>query len=308
MIEAESQAPPVVLTTEKPVGAGPSFWPLLVILASLLLINLTGLRYYLLPITGRVRDPLHAWLKPSGYVGQSAGILALILFILMWLYPLRKRWSGMVKLGRLPRWLDWHILAGLTLPIIGGMHAGWRFQGLIGIGYLSMLLVSLSGIVGRYLYVRIPKSRQGLELSIVEINSRREAAVDRLVRLTGLQRCDIEALVGGGESTRQTQGLTASILALIHGDLTRHRTSRQLRKRLSGARPDRRSLPATEIREIMHLARHDLGLAQRACLLEATQRVFRFWHTAHLPFAISAFVAVTIHVAVVVFLGVTWLW
>jgi hypothetical protein len=42
-------------------------------------------------------------------------------------------------------------------------------------------------------------------------------------------------------------------------------------------------------------------------MLQATQRVFRFWHVAHLPFAVTAFVAVTIHVVVVVTLGVTWI-
>ena len=46
--------------------------PLLTILGVLAAINLAGLTYYASPIADRVRSPLHAWLKPSGYIGQSA--------------------------------------------------------------------------------------------------------------------------------------------------------------------------------------------------------------------------------------------
>jgi hypothetical protein len=41
-------------------------------------------------------------------------------------------------------------------------------------------------------------------------------------------------------------------------------------------------------------------------MLDATHKVFRWWHVAHRPFAITALVAVVIHVAVVVWLGATW--
>jgi hypothetical protein len=40
--------------------------------------------------------------------------------------------------------------------------------------------------------------------------------------------------------------------------------------------------------------------------LNATQSIFRHWHAAHLPVAITAVVAVTIHVVVVIAMGATW--
>jgi hypothetical protein len=43
-------------------------------------------------------------------------------------------------------------------------------------------------------------------------------------------------------------------------------------------------------------------------MLGATQNILRFWHVAHRPLAITALVAVLIHVAVVVSLGATWFW
>ena len=49
-------------------------------------------------------------------------------------------------------------------------------------------------------------------------------------------------------------------------------------------------------------------LTQQVRMLGVTHRLFRYWHVAHRPFAITALIAVVIHVAVVVALGATWFW
>jgi hypothetical protein len=41
-------------------------------------------------------------------------------------------------------------------------------------------------------------------------------------------------------------------------------------------------------------------------MLDATHRLFRYWHVAHRPMAISALVAVVLHVGTAISLGVTW--
>jgi hypothetical protein len=43
-------------------------------------------------------------------------------------------------------------------------------------------------------------------------------------------------------------------------------------------------------------------------MLQASQRIFRFWHVVHRPFAIAALVAVVVHVGVAVAMGATWFW
>ena len=51
-----------------------------------------------------------------------------------------------------------------------------------------------------------------------------------------------------------------------------------------------------------------MALVQQSRMLEATQNILRFWHVAHRPLAVTALVAVLIHVVVVVSLGATWFW
>ena len=70
----------------------------------------------------------------------------------------------------------------------------------------------------------------------------------------------------------------------------------------SGPAPSRKAL-----REVARLARREMALAQQIRMLEGTQRVFRFWHAAHKPFAVTALLAIVIHVTIVVALGTTWI-
>jgi hypothetical protein len=139
-----------------------------------------------------VRDPLHAWLRPSGYIGQSAGIVALAIFAFLWLYPLRKRYRSLAWTGSLARWLDVHVSAALLLPLLVAVHAAWRFGGLIGLGFWAMMLVWTSGLVGRYLYARIPRSRSGVELSRDEIAVERQRLLQAIATTTGLDAATVE--------------------------------------------------------------------------------------------------------------------
>ena len=138
---------------------------LFALVTPLVAINIIGAPYYLSPLAQRVRSPLHAWLRPSGYVGQTAGILALAIFVFLWLYPLRKKWKALAFTGSVGKWLDVHVTSALVLPLLLGVHAAWRSEGLIGLGLMAMLVVIASGIVGRYIYTRIPRTRSGVEFT-----------------------------------------------------------------------------------------------------------------------------------------------
>jgi hypothetical protein len=134
--------------------------------------------YYALPIAARVRSPFHPWLKPAGYIGQSAGLLALTIFLFLWLYPLRKKFRWLAFTGTIAKWLNVHVLTALALPLLVAVHAAWRFDGVIGLGFWSMMVVWASGIVGRYLYARIPRSKAGVELTMEEIGTQRKALLE----------------------------------------------------------------------------------------------------------------------------------
>lgn len=274
------------------------------IIAALVTNGILGFPYYAASLATRVRHPLHPWLKSSGPIGQSLGILALLLFLFLWLYPLRKRLGRRPALGSVPRWLDVHIVAGLLVPFVGAMHATFRFHGLIGLGYASMFVVFLSGLVGRYLYVHIPRGRSGVALTLDEVAAERRQLLHDVATATGRQVPEIEARLAPASGIRPTVNPLVVLGRMVADDISRRRAVRALTRDLHMKGGP--TLPAARRREVVRLARREMALAQQAAMLDGAQRIFRWWHAAHRPFAVTALVAVLLHVAVAVAMGQTW--
>ncbi len=271
-------------------------------------VNLLGVSYYLLPRAEQVRAPLHAWLKPSGYIGQGAGVLALAIFLFLWLYPLRKRFRWLAFTGAISRWLDIHTLAALGLPLLVAVHAGWRFGGVIGLGFWAMMVVWLSGIVGRYLYSRIPRSRDGVSLTLEEIGAQRQSMLEEISRRSGLSLTELEAALDPGTVPTTGLGIWGTLRRMISDDRARRRTVRVFRQQIRRQRPWNRQGDLEALRDVVRLANREMALMQQSRMLDAAQGVLRFWHVAHRPLAVTALATVAVHVAVVVLLGATWFW
>lgn len=284
-------------------GPAPDAWVTAVLCALPVALTIWGWSYYAAPLGVRLRHPLHALLKPAGPVGLGLGFAALAFFLFLWLYPLRKTIKALAWTGAVGNWMRVHIVAGLAVPVIGAAHAGWRFEGLIGLGYLSMLVVSLSGVIGRYLYVHIPRSRNGLEMTMEDVSNERRALLTNIAAATGLVPAEVERRLA--VDTRPYEGLDPlrTFWRMFQDDLRRNRTMRELRVELARPRPGRTPLAGRELNETMRLARRELSLAQQVRMLEATRRVFGYWHVAHRPFAVTALIAVLVHVIVAMTIG-----
>lgn len=304
--QAMPSPPRPVVHPARPVAAtrGPgSGIPLFILLAIPVLVTAWGLPYYVAPLAQRLRHPLHALLKSSGPVGLAFGVLALTLFLFMWLYPLRKAWKALAWTGPVGRWLDVHIVMGLSVPVIAAVHAGWRFDGLIGLGMLSMVIVSLSGIVGRYLYIHIPRDRAGLELSLEAVGGERRALLTRLAIATGRTPQELERSLALDPRPYARSGLLRALARLVADDMTRWQTIRRLRREWSRSHESRPALDKTALASALRLARRELAYTQQLRALEATRRLFAWWHVAHRPFALTALLAVLVHVVVAIWVG-----
>ncbi|MEW6028444.1 MAG: cytochrome b/b6 domain-containing protein [Chloroflexota bacterium] len=98
------------------------------------------------------------------FFGHSLGIFGFILMLMTeTLYSLRKR-SRSARWGRMSSWLEFHIFTGLVGPYMTLLHTSWKFNGLAGVVTLFTVIIVVSGFVGRYIYTRIPRSLDGLEI------------------------------------------------------------------------------------------------------------------------------------------------
>jgi hypothetical protein len=61
-------------------------------------------------------------------------------------------------------WLQFHIITGLVGPYMALLHTSWKFNGIAGVTTLFTVMIVMSGFVGRYIFTRIPRTLDGLEI------------------------------------------------------------------------------------------------------------------------------------------------
>jgi hypothetical protein len=176
---------------------------------------------------------------------------------------------------------------------------------MIGLGFLALFIVYLSGLVGRYLYVRIPRRRSGAELTRDEVAAEREKLLFELTARTGLSPAEVRETLTPDDASTRGRGPLGTILRMIADDRARRRAARDLARR-AAARGGAGRIDPRSLSQVLALARQEVGLAQQIRMLEATQRLFRWWHVLHKPVAITALVAVLTHIAVAIAVGATW--
>jgi hypothetical protein len=114
--------------------------------------------------------------------GHVLGIFGFILMLMTEvLYSLRKR-TRSARWGRMSNWLQFHIFTGLVGPFMVLLHTSWKFNGLAGATTLLTLIIVVSGFIGRYIYTRIPRTLDGLEIE----GTLSEAALRQARRLMAL--------------------------------------------------------------------------------------------------------------------------
>jgi len=104
-------------------------------------------------------------IPPAGELfGHGIGIVGFVLMMMTeTLYSLRKR-SRTVKWGRMSTWLQLHIFTGIVGPYMALLHTSWKFNGIAGATTLLTIIIVVSGFIGRYVFTRIPRTMDGLEI------------------------------------------------------------------------------------------------------------------------------------------------
>ncbi len=267
------------------------------------LVAADGLDYYITPLAQRPHQAEHAELKPGGTIGHGLGILGSSMIMLLFLYSLRRRNLVGLRFGDIAKWLDLHILLGILGPVFITLHTCFKFGGIVAVSFWSMVAVAASGVAGRYLYVQIPRTISGDELTLKEMEERsRELGL--LLEEYGMDEkvlAEVRA-VSGTRPDRQ-RGTLMAIPAIIFNDLTRPFKLYGLKKRL------RRSGIADSTHDtgdLMEIIRKHSLLVRKIRMLSTIQRLFHLWHVVHKPFATVMVLIMLVHVTVAILFGYRW--
>jgi len=176
-------------------------------------------------------------------------------------------------------------------------HTSFKFNGIISAAYWSMVTVMLSGFVGRFLFVRIPRSIRGNELTRAELDLRAAGLQDDIVRSVGdeslMHTVDaFEEQMPPGAATR------LSFFDLLFGEMRLGRRLRAFDHAL-----ERRGVPQALREEITRLTMERSLVLRRAAYLQRTKRLFELWHVFHLPLVYLLLVIAAAHIALALYMG-----
>jgi len=262
-------------------------------------LTLKGWSYYLLSHADRLASPLHETLRPAGHWGHGVGIIATAFMMLNFLYPVRKRSRLLSGKGSIRGWLDFHMFVGFMSPLVIAFHAAFQSNNQLATGTAgALLIVVLTGIIGRFIYGLVP-SAGGKALEISDVLGKWERLRSRLQPM--LDDSDDPALLhrmfdSGSRPVRPGSVLWMLITWPFRATWTRLRL----------LRASFHFHDADEYGEFkagyLQLSR----LRTQVTFYQSLKKVLRGWRLFHASLAGFLVIAIAAHIGVSVYLGYVW--
>lgn len=279
-------------------------------LSIILSVAVYGFGYYRLPLEQRAFHPLNRELRPSGPVGLRMAFLGVASFCGIYLYSIRKHWRWLAQVGKTRHWLDIHVVMGTAAPVLITFHAAFKTRGLAGTAYWIMIVVALSGFVGRYLYAQVPRRLNAAELSLAEMQAAAAELTMQLQSQSLFSAEDLKPLLSAPTKQEvERLSVLVALLLMLACDLKRPFLVASLRRRtVTGFRRITTLwglLPSNQekLERIIELTRRRSWMATKISFLAKTQQVFHLWHVIHRPFSYSFAVLACIHIGFALFIG-----
>lgn len=241
----------------------------------------------------------------AGYWLGVAGVTAMLL---LFGYPMRKRLRFMRGWGKAKWWFWAHMTLGIAGPLLILLHSTFRIGSVnAAVALYSMVIVALSGVVGRFLKLRVHAGLHGEVSSLQELQRRAGFMQDDVrsrlhfaprveERLLAFEQYALHDAQGPSRTWRQLLVLPwRQAVTLASCELELNRALRRI--------ASRRALAAEDIarreRHARRLVRRYLMAVMRVAQYSAYERVFALWHVAHVPFVYLLVASATVHVVAV---------
>lgn len=224
-------------------------------------------------------------------LGYGLGIFGTGCMALLVLYSLRKRLRALSGLAPLRHWFNLHMILGIVGPAAILMHADFHLGSTnSNVALACVMLVAVSGVVGRLVYPKIHHGLYGRRASLRELerdaNVHREALGAALARSARLAR-ELEILERA--AARDADGPFEALLRYLQVNARAAKLRRACAVVPGGKRggATRRALD-----EYVKRVRRVAGFA-------VYERFFALWHAVHLPLCVLLLGAVIAHVIAV---------
>jgi hypothetical protein len=236
---------------------------------------------------------------PETGLGYFLGLSGGIIMLLAMAYSVFKYAPSLRKKIKIRAWLNVHIAMGLIGPLLIYFHSAFHIGSLNGgIALISMSLVLLSGIFGRYLYSKIHYGLGGRKARLGELHKalndeNNQIHSPRLNRFTkNVMRHSTSLLTATWEL------ISYSIRSRWVYWLAKRDMLRKLKELAESGNIDRQGFRQQK-RVIKKRLRTYLNLLHKVSLFKLYERFFAFWRHAHVPLLFLLLLSGIVHVIAV---------
>lgn len=243
-----------------------------------------------------VRD--YRYLQAETGFGYLLGIIGGSLMLVLLLYPLRKRWRVLRGWFNLQSWFRLHMVLGVLGPLCILLHCNFRLGSTnSSVALIAMLLVSSSGLIGRYLYGKFHYGLYGGQVELRQLKADLDTFYRQLdlTAVEQVQREQIEALYSGCTEIIESQKREVSLRRLIG---QRRWLRGMKRKALGSANAVKRDRSAAD-QALWERYRALAGLLDKLAGVRLAERLFGLWHVLHIPVFMLMVVTAFVHIFVV---------
>jgi hypothetical protein len=251
---------------------------------------------------------LDRYIAPQRGLGYGLGIAGGSMMILLLIYSARKRVSWLRWLGSIPTWFEIHMTLGVIGPVLVLFHANFSLGATnSNVALFCMLLVSGSGVAGRYMYTRLHAHLDSHEDTLEElkaVGARLASQTTNIAFLPGLleaiERVEKRYIEPPHSALlRIPHLLTGGIRSAMARWIIRRETQLAVRRaQLQGSR-----LVAAHAQRLAAAARtyskRRLDAGRRMTEYQVYARLFSYWHVLHLPLFFMLLAAGIVHVVAI---------
>jgi hypothetical protein len=233
--------------------------------------------------------------EPGSTVGYRLGLTGALMMLTLLIYPLRKHVPWLREFGRLSDWLQLHMILGICGPLFILFHSEFSIQSInAAVAMWSMVVVALSGIVGRFIYGRIHSRFNGQKLAAAALSKAIGALLVDVERGGALPQRVRDLLAAfEARAAQQPDSVLRQTFRFLHIATERRRLLRVVRRELT------QSVDARRRAQIEAGLRPYLRGLQRVAQFAVYERMFALWHVLHLPLVALLVVSAIFHVIAV---------
>jgi hypothetical protein len=245
---------------------------------------------------------------PGDNVGYYLGLVGGIMMLILLVYPMRKHFRFMRSWGATKYWFAGHMFFGIGGPLLVLAHSTFHIGSTNALVALtSMLLVAGSGVVGRFIYVRIHHGLYGERTTLKELQMQTGLSAEQVhSNLSFLPLVEQRLRAFEASAMPEFESLAHDALRFVTLGVRRQlvyaRCMLALRQALRVRARERgwdQAKYRRRFKAMRVLVRDYLATVQRVSQFSVYEKVFALWHVLHVPLVYLLVFSAIAHVVAV---------